>query len=148
MISTWQHRSVKYLGIFLTFWVVSGDVLNYLVKEANFQPQNEQRISMLLASKHTVTSQEVHMLSPGCTVCTCFQFLTMWSNVGLYECVVAAHVKSGEGILEVTGDVAACSAAHCCLPAGICCPHLFAQMLCRQIQACRYSLFSLGSCAK
>lgn len=39
-LSTWQHRSVKYLGIFLTFWVVSGDVLNYPVKEADFQPQN------------------------------------------------------------------------------------------------------------
>lgn len=62
--------------------------------------------------------------------------------MGLYECVVAAQVKSGEGILEEMGDVAACSTAHWCLPAGVCCPHLFAQMLCRQIQACRYSLLA------
>lgn len=42
--------------------------------------------------------------------------------MGLYECVVVAQVKSGEGIREETGDVAACSVAHCCLPAGVCCP--------------------------
>lgn len=53
-----------------------------------------------------------------------------------------AQVKSGEGILEEAGDVAACSVAHCCLPAGVCCPHLLAQMLWRHIQACKYSLLA------
>lgn len=39
--------------------------------------------------------------------------------MGLYECVVVAQVKSGEGIREETGDVAACLEARCCLPAGV-----------------------------
>lgn len=31
---------MKYLGIFLTFGVLSGDILNYLVKESDSFPGN------------------------------------------------------------------------------------------------------------
>lgn len=55
--------------------------------------------------------------------------------MGLYECVVVARVKSGEGIREETGDVAACSwlIAVCLLGFAV---HT-AQMLCWQSQTCR-----------
>lgn len=63
---------MKYLGIFLTFWVVSDDVLYYLVKESDSfpgnQPQTKWQISMPLTSELMLTSGEVQMLSLGCTV--------------------------------------------------------------------------------
>lgn len=64
-------------------------------------------------------SREVQMLSLGCTV---HMFLV---SASVEQCgvVVVAQVKSGEGIHEETGGVAACSVAHCCLPAGVCYPH-------------------------